>query len=211
MVNEFGGRCLMPWAFPRSSCARLPVAVCKINIDSDLRLAMTGTIRKFMAEHLTSSIPRVPEARPRRHQGAGVPQDRGRAGLRPQGLSLPRTLFLKKAEGARCAPPFSVRGQLLFIRGGHLRLRSSTRRAKAAMVQSSTVSPGRITRLKSSWGSRPCAAALSECTGRTPGYGWRDGSGRRCFGRYRNASWQFSFAIGQDSLTARRFNRAWVT
>lgn len=70
--------------------------------------------------------------------------------------------------------------------------RSSTRRAKAAMVQSSTVSPGRITRLKSSWGSRLCAA-LSECTDRTPGYGWRDGSGRRCFGRYRNASWQFSF------------------
>ena len=27
------------------------LAVCKINIDSDIRLAMTATIRKYMAEH----------------------------------------------------------------------------------------------------------------------------------------------------------------
>ncbi len=27
------------------------MAVCKINIDSDLRLAMTGTIRKYFNEH----------------------------------------------------------------------------------------------------------------------------------------------------------------
>ena len=33
-------------------------AVCKINIDSDLRLAMTGTIRKFYAEHPEKFDPR---------------------------------------------------------------------------------------------------------------------------------------------------------
>lgn len=33
-------------------------AVCKINIDSDLRLAMTGTIRKFFAEHPDKFDPR---------------------------------------------------------------------------------------------------------------------------------------------------------
>ena len=33
-------------------------AVCKINIDSDLRLAMTGTIRKFYAEHPDKFDPR---------------------------------------------------------------------------------------------------------------------------------------------------------
>lgn len=32
--------------------------MCKINIDSDLRLAMTGTIRKFMAEHPDKFDPR---------------------------------------------------------------------------------------------------------------------------------------------------------
>ena len=34
------------------------LAVCKINIDSDLRLAMTGTIRKFYAEHPDKFDPR---------------------------------------------------------------------------------------------------------------------------------------------------------
>lgn len=33
-------------------------AVCKINIDSDLRLAMTGTIRKFYAEYPEKFDPR---------------------------------------------------------------------------------------------------------------------------------------------------------
>ena len=33
-------------------------AVCKINIDSDLRLAMTGTIRKFFREHPDKFDPR---------------------------------------------------------------------------------------------------------------------------------------------------------
>lgn len=33
-------------------------AVCKINIDSDLRLAMTGTIRKYFAEHPADFDPR---------------------------------------------------------------------------------------------------------------------------------------------------------
>jgi fructose-bisphosphate aldolase class II len=34
------------------------MAVCKINIDSDLRLAMTGTIRKYFAEHPDHFDPR---------------------------------------------------------------------------------------------------------------------------------------------------------
>ena len=59
MINEFGGN--MPGAIgvPEDQlrqAARL--SVCKINIDSDLRLAMTGTIRKFMAEHPDKFDPR---------------------------------------------------------------------------------------------------------------------------------------------------------
>ena len=34
------------------------MAVCKINIDSDLRLAMTGTVRKYLAEHPDHFDPR---------------------------------------------------------------------------------------------------------------------------------------------------------
>ena len=34
------------------------LSVCKINIDSDLRLAMTGTIRQFMDEHPDKFDPR---------------------------------------------------------------------------------------------------------------------------------------------------------
>ena len=46
-------------ASPRSSCARLlRGAVCKINIDSDLRLAMTASIRKYFAEHPDHFDPR---------------------------------------------------------------------------------------------------------------------------------------------------------
>lgn len=34
------------------------LAVCKINIDSDIRLAMTGNIRKYFAEHPDHFDPR---------------------------------------------------------------------------------------------------------------------------------------------------------
>lgn len=59
MVNENGGN--MPGAIgvPEDQLRKAAsMAVCKINIDSDLRLAMTGTIRKFMAEHPDKFDPR---------------------------------------------------------------------------------------------------------------------------------------------------------
>ena len=59
MINENGGKMPDAVGIPEEQlrqAARL--AVCKINIDSDLRLAMTGTIRKFMAEHPDKFDPR---------------------------------------------------------------------------------------------------------------------------------------------------------
>ncbi len=59
MVNDYGGA--MPGAVgvPEDQLRQAArMAVCKINIDSDLRLAMTGTIRKFMAEHPDKFDPR---------------------------------------------------------------------------------------------------------------------------------------------------------
>lgn len=59
MINENGGAMPDAIGIPEEQlreAARL--AVCKINIDSDLRLAMTGTIRKYMAEHPDHFDPR---------------------------------------------------------------------------------------------------------------------------------------------------------
>ena len=58
MINEHGGS--MPGAsVPEDQLREASrLAVCKINIDSDLRLAMTGTVRKFLAEHPGEFDPR---------------------------------------------------------------------------------------------------------------------------------------------------------
>ena len=58
-VNQYGGN--MPGAIgvPEDQLRKAAsLAVCKINIDSDLRLAMTGTIRQFMDEHPDKFDPR---------------------------------------------------------------------------------------------------------------------------------------------------------
>lgn len=59
MINENGGN--MPGAIgvPEDMLRKAAsMAVCKINIDSDLRLAMTGTVRKYLAEHPDHFDPR---------------------------------------------------------------------------------------------------------------------------------------------------------
>ena len=59
MINENGGHMPDAIGVPEDQlrqAARL--AVCKINIDSDLRLAMTGTIRKYFNEHPADFDPR---------------------------------------------------------------------------------------------------------------------------------------------------------
>ncbi|HZJ57662.1 MAG TPA: class II fructose-1,6-bisphosphate aldolase [Clostridia bacterium] len=59
IINKFGGD--MPGAkgVPEEMLRKAAsMAVCKINIDSDLRLAMTSTIRKFMAENPGAFDPR---------------------------------------------------------------------------------------------------------------------------------------------------------
>ncbi len=59
MINANGGK--MPGAIgvPEEQLRHAAeLSVCKINIDSDLRLAMTGTIRQFFAEHPDKFDPR---------------------------------------------------------------------------------------------------------------------------------------------------------
>ena len=59
MINKYGGKMEGAQGVPESMLRKAAsMAVCKINIDSDLRLAFTGVIRKHFAEHPDHFDPR---------------------------------------------------------------------------------------------------------------------------------------------------------
>ena len=59
MINRYGGKMDGAQGVPESMLRQAAsMAVCKINIDSDLRLAFTGVIRKHLAEHPDHFDPR---------------------------------------------------------------------------------------------------------------------------------------------------------
>ena len=59
MINDNGGNMPDAVGVPEEQLRQAAkLAVCKINIDSDLRLAMTGTVRQFFAEHPEKFDPR---------------------------------------------------------------------------------------------------------------------------------------------------------
>lgn len=59
MINKFGGNLDGAIGVPEEQLREAArSAVCKINIDSDLRLAMTGTVRKYLAENPADFDPR---------------------------------------------------------------------------------------------------------------------------------------------------------
>lgn len=59
MINENGGKMPDAIGIPEEMLRKAAkMAVCKINIDSDLRLAMTGTIRKYLNENPAHFDPR---------------------------------------------------------------------------------------------------------------------------------------------------------
>ena len=59
MVNQYGGNMPNAIGIPEEQLRQAArSAVCKINIDSDIRLAMTGNIRKYFAEHPDHFDPR---------------------------------------------------------------------------------------------------------------------------------------------------------
>lgn len=59
MINAYGGNMPDAIGVPEDMLRKAAsMAVCKINIDSDLRLAMTGTVRKHLAEHPEHFDPR---------------------------------------------------------------------------------------------------------------------------------------------------------
>ena len=59
MINAYGGNMPDAIGVPEDMLRKASgMAVCKINIDSDLRLAMTGTVRKYFAENPSHFDPR---------------------------------------------------------------------------------------------------------------------------------------------------------
>ena len=59
MINKYGGEMPDAIGIPEEMLREAAkMAVCKINIDSDIRLAMTATIRKYFAENPTHFDPR---------------------------------------------------------------------------------------------------------------------------------------------------------
>ena len=59
MINDNGGNMPGAQGVPVEMLRKAAsMAVCKINIDSDLRLAMTGTIRQYFNEHPEHFDPR---------------------------------------------------------------------------------------------------------------------------------------------------------
>ena len=59
MINEFGGAMPGAQGVPEELLRRAAaMSVCKINIDSDLRVAFTGNIRKYMSENPSHFDPR---------------------------------------------------------------------------------------------------------------------------------------------------------
>ena len=59
MINENGGKLKDAIGVPEEELRKAAsLAVCKINIDSDLRLAMTGTIRKHFNDNPSHFDPR---------------------------------------------------------------------------------------------------------------------------------------------------------
>ena len=59
MVNSYGGQMPNAIGIPEDQLRQAAkLAVCKINIDSDIRLAMTANIRKHFVEHPDHFDPR---------------------------------------------------------------------------------------------------------------------------------------------------------
>ena len=52
IINQHGGNIRQTWGVPvEEICEGIKHGVRKVNIDTDLRMASTGAIRKFMAEN----------------------------------------------------------------------------------------------------------------------------------------------------------------
>ena len=60
MCNKYGGQVAGAAGVPEELLRKAAgMAICKINIDTDIRLAMTASIRQYLAEHPEDFDPRA--------------------------------------------------------------------------------------------------------------------------------------------------------
>ena len=87
MINQYGGKMDNTAGIPEEQLRRAAAsAVCKVNIDSDGRLAMTAVIRKIFAEKPGEFDPaEIPRAGPRRTDRHGHAQEHHGSGQRRPG------------------------------------------------------------------------------------------------------------------------------
>lgn len=88
MCNTYGGKVAGAAGVPEELLRKAAgMAICKINIDTDIRLPWTASIRKQLVEHPEEFDPRgyLKPARPGR-EGHGPAQDQACAGLFRQGV-----------------------------------------------------------------------------------------------------------------------------
>ena len=104
IINQYGGKMKETYGVPVAEIQEaIKHGVRKINIDTDIRLAMTGAVRKFLFENPTSSMPANGSSPPAKRQA--VCKQRylefgceGR-GSKIKGLSL-QTIAAQYASGA---------------------------------------------------------------------------------------------------------------
>ena len=69
IINQYGGKMKETYGVPVAEIQEaIKHGVRKINIDTDIRLAMTGAVRKFLFENPTSSMPANGSSLPAKRQ-----------------------------------------------------------------------------------------------------------------------------------------------
>jgi fructose-bisphosphate aldolase class II len=110
VINRYGGQIPQTWGVPVEEIQRgIRHGVRKINVDTDNRLAMTGAIRKVLAEHPAEFDPRK-FLQPAMDAMAEVCRARfeefGAAGQAGKIKPLPMSAMARRYAGGELAPRF---------------------------------------------------------------------------------------------------------
>ena len=92
LVNQFGGHMPDAIGIPESELKKAAaMAVCKINIDSDLRLSFTAALRKLCGTSRPLRPPSISRRRTHNDEGRSKAQDYRSTGQRKQGVIITRS------------------------------------------------------------------------------------------------------------------------
>ena len=126
IINQYGGKMPQTWGVPVEEIQRgIKHGVRKINIDTDNRMAMTGQIRKVLAEHPGEFDPRkylkpameamtqaLPASGSRSSARRARPRRSSRSSRCPRWPSATRPASSTRASARRARPPSRPAGTL---------------------------------------------------------------------------------------------------